>query len=179
MCFNLTSMIPLVRVCFLIFFSIQAYGIDLLACETDKFHAYADAKAGYQVELVKLIESNHPSVMVAAKYYMTDQLLRSDRKRSAFDYLRSHNPSKINFNKSLNSWVDLSKSEQVQMYSVNTHYAELTDEINDRMKLSLGESGHLLRKAMKQDIMPGRDFQQITHKLSSEIDRLNDIKCQP
>lgn len=178
MCVKLTSLIPFVRMLFLIFFVIEAHAVDTLVCETSKYYAYADAKASYQVELVKLIESSHPSVMSAAKYYMTDQLLRIDRKRSAFDYLRSQNPSKININQSLNSWVDLSKSEQVQMYRVNADYAELTDEISDRMKLSLGESGRLLRKVIKQDIMSRKDFQRITHKLSSEIDRLNDIKCQ-
>jgi hypothetical protein len=178
MCIKLTFNIRFIRVLFLIFFSIRAYAVDSLACETDKFYAYADVKASYQIELVKLIESINPSVMFAAKYYMTDQLLRIDRKRSAFDYLKSDNPLAINFNKDLNRWIDLSQPEQAQMSRVNAHYAELTDKINARKKTSLGKSGRLLRKTMRQKIMPGKGFQEITHILSSEIDRLNDINCQ-
>lgn len=174
---KLETMNPSYLLLLFTFLPLTSHSGAFYACESEKFETYINAKVAYQKALTGLIGSTFPELAEAANFYMKDQLLRIERQRIVFDYLKSTKPQEINFTKGMNKWLSLSEDQASRITSRNAQYAAITRQLDEMKKQSPGETGDRLREVIRKHIVTMDEFSLITRKLSQTIDHLNEKKC--
>ncbi len=99
---------PLIPVLLLASANAQA---DATQCFSDKYHAYIDASVSWYQELAQLATQHDPALSEVSQWYVEERVNHFTLNKLAVDYYLTNQPSKVNTNLAVESWLQLTQPQ--------------------------------------------------------------------
>ncbi len=143
-------------------------------CSLSKYQQYAKTQGQWHQDLTAYIARTQPDYTEVAKLMRDDQLHAIERKRLAVEYFLAHQPEKVQTERPLNQWLDLSSQDHERIAQANARYAALRRFLQGAKQRPPHPLGDELRHLMRHNLMKRQDF---TSMFRSFLQKLHDIEA--
>lgn len=157
-----------------------AYTTQVLAndCLYQKFETYANLQVEWQKDFTELIVSKFPELSDVAERNKKQQLALIRQRFVAFSIYLKTSPEKIQRQKAINQWVDLSPEVKEDLSLKYPEFKNALEKVNSFKAMPSHKDGEKLREILRTEIVPSHEFTGRLETFNSNVETLNDGSCR-
>ncbi|MDA9556009.1 hypothetical protein N9R79_00705 [Vibrio sp.] len=166
-----------VLACFLIPFFASA-NEDTQQCQINKYNQYIDTSIVWYQDLSALTSKQYPDLTEVSQWFLKERKNHFDLNREAVAYYLKNDPSKVDTDRDVESWLKLSQ-EDIKTLSSRT------DVLGEKAKLTFDdrqskphEKNYELRSAFAELLSNPSHIQPALEKYNVSMQNVDALKCK-
>ncbi|WP_163390862.1 hypothetical protein [Enterovibrio norvegicus] len=148
-----------------------------MTCATDKYHNYVDASISWYESLVDLTIQKDQKLEGVAKWFLEGRRNHFTFNQKAFDYYVSNDPSKLNFDAPVESWLSLSQEDVKALSGSTGELAESAKTVFAFRQGKAHEGNYDLRSALADLLSNPKEIEVPLQKYNAEMLSLAETAC--
>lgn len=147
-------------------------------CLIKKYDAYIDASLTWYQDLVNITTETHPDLKEVGDWFLQGRTHHFELNRAAVSYYLVNDPSKVDLDSSVESWLKLEQSEIKKLSQRGDELGEIAKAtFNDRQSAP-NEKNYDLRSAFADLLSHPNNINPALNKYNQAVAAANSIECE-
>ncbi|KXF80949.1 hypothetical protein [Enterovibrio coralii] len=150
--------------------------IDTL-CASQKYHNYIDASINWYESLVDLSIQKDAKLQSVATWFLDGRRNHFLLNEAAFDYYLENDPSKLNFDAPVESWLNLTQEDVKALSQSSTPLAPQAEKVFNFRQGEAHKGNYDLRSALADLLSHPKEIEVPLQKYNGEMQKLAETTC--
>lgn len=146
-------------------------------CLLEKYKKYAQTQEKWQQDMTSLILKHAPALEAVANLYMQDQQVRIKKNLRAVELLLLSHSNKIDGQRKLNQWLNLTAADEQIFAAEDTRYAELLLSVSKSNLRKAHSDADQLRAVVRLKVAKSPAFTELFSHFRQDVDEIEKKIC--
>lgn len=146
-------------------------------CVSQKYHNYVDASITWYENLVNLTIKKDPKLEGVAGWFLEGRRNHFMLNEEAFDYYLKNDPSKLNFDAPVESWLNLSQEDVKTLSSSQGELADAAKKVFEFRQGKAHEGNYDLRSALASLLSHPKEIDVPLKQYNDTMMKLAETNC--
>ncbi|WP_407330402.1 hypothetical protein [Enterovibrio sp. 27052020O] len=146
-------------------------------CATQKYHNYVNASIAWYESLVDLTIEKDPKLDDVANWFLEGRRNHFMLNDAAFDYYVENDPSKLNFDAPVESWLNLTQEDIKTLSNSSGVLADAAKKVFEFRQGQAHQGNYDLRSALADLLSHPKEIEVPLNRYNSEMTQLAQTHC--
>ncbi|AMG31988.1 hypothetical protein AL542_17695 [Grimontia hollisae] len=146
-------------------------------CVSQKYHSYINASITWYENLVDLTIKKNPDLEGVASWFLEGRRNHFMLNQDAFDYYLENDPSKLNFDAPVESWLSLTQEDVKTLSSSNGELADAAKKVFEFRQGKAHEGNYDLRSALASLLSHPKEIDVPLKQYNDAMSKITETSC--
>ncbi|WP_028025403.1 hypothetical protein [Enterovibrio calviensis] len=147
------------------------------ACATQKYENYVNASISWYENLVDLTIKKDPKLEGVANWFLEGRRNHFTLNNEAFDYYIENDPSKLNLDAPVESWLSLTQEDVKALSQSQGELADVAKKVFEFRQSQAHEGNYDLRSALADLLSHPKEIEVPLERYNKEMQALSQTQC--